>query len=81
MKNTIYIQQNITYNVFPKGESGGCYVSEITQSQNGKYGMIPPKAGSKMVRHIETEMEKTRMKSIINIFEEKHEIVKKIKIQ
>ena len=34
-----------------------------------------------MVRHIETEMEKTRMKSIINIFEEKHEIVKKIKIQ
>ena len=43
--------------------------------------MIPPKADSKMVRPIEIEMEKNRMKSIINIFEEKHEIAKKIKIQ
>ena len=40
--------------------------------------MIPPKADSKMVRPIEIEMEKTRMKSIINIFEEKHEIAKNL---
>lgn len=43
--------------------------------------MIPPKVGSKMVRLIETKMEKTQMKSIIKIIEEKHEIGKDIKIQ
>lgn len=64
-----------------RGEPGRHQVSEIAQSQNGKYLMIPPKVGSKMVRLIETKMEKTQMKSVITTFEEKHEIGKKIKIQ